>query len=115
MARNTLPRYVTVTRLGREFRLPWARAEAIVREQTARARMGWLWRGLYLGAFAVGMGGVPWLAADRGHGFELALRLWFLALMVAGLLLPRVLARDAILEAARRARDERDDPARPGL
>jgi hypothetical protein len=94
-----MPRFVSVNRLIREFGLPWQRAEAIVREQTAHTRRHPL-VGCVLGGLPMGNAGVPLLVAPERHLLATVLRLGCLAVMVTGWLLVRVLACRAILDAA---------------
>lgn len=98
-------RFITVAQLMRESGLPFARAEAIVSEQT-RAYRGKPWMVFaHLSAFLLGIAGVPLIVPAGDHGLGIALRLTCLLGMVGfGIVVPRVLARQAILDAARAAR-----------
>lgn len=95
-----MDRWITVGRLMREFGLPWPQAEAIIREQTARARRKPWVEAWYLGSFLMCVAGVPWLVGPQHRALGLVLRLVFLLAMLAGVLLPRVVAHQAILDAA---------------
>lgn len=95
-----IPRFITVNRLMRDFGLPWQRAEAIIREQTIHTRRHPLVVSCFLGGFLMGGIGVPLLVPPTHHALAMMLRLVCLAVMVMGLMSVRVLARQAILDAA---------------
>jgi hypothetical protein len=97
---SAMPRFIGVDRLMREFGLPWQRAEAIIREQAARTRRHPLVVSCFLGGFLMGSVGVPLLVAPQHRLLAMLSRLGCLAVMVAGPVLVRVLARRSILRAA---------------
>lgn len=92
-------RFITVARLMRAFGLPWNHAEEIIREQTRRARRPWI-VAAYLVSWLMCVAGVPLLVPAADHLLGVLLRIGGIGLMVACLLLPRLLARQAILDAA---------------
>lgn len=95
-------RFMTVSRLMRETGLSFQRAEAIIGEQTRACRGRPRVSFVYLSMFLMSVVGVPLLVPAGDRGLGLALRaVGLLGMIGAGVVLPRVLAREAILDAAR--------------
>ncbi|WEN14735.1 hypothetical protein PY254_16100 [Rhodanobacter sp. AS-Z3] len=98
--------WLTVKSLQRDFGLSWIASEAIVVEQIRlvrrqRGRLGVMIASLYLGGMLLAFGAIGWLLPSLPHGWQLLLRLPGFALMFfSWVVLPRLIASDAILAAA---------------
>jgi len=97
--------YITIKTLQRKFGLPWMACEQIIREQvrlvSKRRLQGALIGGLFLAGLIWAMLGADWLMPSV-HGWRrVAVELAGLVLaFFARLMLPRLLAGEAILAAA---------------
>lgn len=106
-------RWITRKSLESEFGISWAAAEAIIRRECSAIRRG---KGratlgiavLWIAGFFWGIGGASLVFPTAHRGMLALIELPGLVLLaVALLVLPRLLAADAILDAARKTRDDR--------
>ena len=99
---TSLPRFLTVTRVARTWELTWVQAESIVREQTRQLAA---WKQVLVGGHCLLGCVMAFLLPDHPREWPtLGGQLLGALLIVQGLILPRILARSAIIASADKMR-----------